>query len=464
MNLDKLLTNGWKFEESEIDLKHKFQVVYIIVVLTIVALIFAILNNFFSGIEGFIPVEIVLAVCGIIMCIALRNSKKYLGLIVNILTIEYSLFILFLLYMGNPNDMKQMWIVTYPIVLLNLQRIRVAKYWLLFFIFFVIIAPIQNIISVQYNLHQMLYITFVLIIVTMIVYFYKYTIEKSTKLILEQQEKLKAFNEELEDNVNKKTLALRELNESLEIRVQNKIEELVQKDKILTIQSKQAVMGEMISMIAHQWRQPLSTITLQISNLQFSNLLGSKVDEKNLDKTLSEISDTIIYLSNTIDDFQTYFHPDKKKDKIELHELINRAINFAMPRINESGVKLIFEKDSDIIIETYTNEFIQVVLNLLNNSIDVLVEKKIPNKKIIINISDKKDIVKIYVEDNAGGIEEAHIKQIFEPYFSTKGKNGTGLGLYMSQMIIEKQFKGLLSVQNSKYGAIFIIKIPKYLD
>jgi len=223
-------------------------------------------------------------------------------------------------------------------------------------------------------------------------------------------------------------------------------------------------MGEMISMIAHQWRQPLSTITLQISNLQFSNLLGSKVDEKNLDKTLSEISDTIIYLSNTIDDFQTYFHPDKKKDKIELHELINRAINFAMPRINESGVKLIFEKDSDIIIETYTNEFIQVVLNLLNNSIDVLVEKKIPNKKIIINISDKKDIVKIYVEDNAGGIEEAHIKQIFEPYFSTKGKNGTGLGLYMSQMIIEKQFKGLLSVQNSKYGAIFIIKIPKYLD
>ena len=184
------------------------------------------------------------------------------------------------------------------------------------------------------------------------------------------QRKLRRFNLELEKQVQEKTKELRAMNESLEQTVREKLDELIQKDKLLTIQSKQAVMGEMISMIAHQWRQPLSTITLQISNLQIQRMMGQIDDENLVNNTLSEISDTIIYLSNTIDDFQTYFHPNKKSEEIEIHQLIHKAISFVLPRIKKEKIELDMKITKNITITTYTNELIQVLLNLLNNAID----------------------------------------------------------------------------------------------
>ena len=277
------------------------------------------------------------------------------------------------------------------------------------------------------------------------------------------QRKLKNFNKELEKQVNEKTKELREINESLEATVQEKIEELIQKDEILTAQSKQAVMGEMISMIAHQWRQPLNTITLQISNIQLKEMMGEKVSTKEYQTLLENISDSVVYLANTIDDFKTYFHPNKETTTLVIKELIDKAISFIEPRMLRNKVFVEVHGDTETTVSVYVNELIQVILNILNNTIDAYEALDVEKKIIDISVKADEKRVVISIRDEAGGIAKEHIQQIFEPYFSTKGKNGTGLGLYMSKMIIEKQFNGTIRVVSKNGSTIFSIDIPKHV-
>jgi len=274
------------------------------------------------------------------------------------------------------------------------------------------------------------------------------------------QRKLKDFNKELERQVYEKTKALREVNESLEETVKEKVQELIKKDEILTSQSKQAVMGEMISMIAHQWRQPLNTITLQISNLQIRQMMGTKLDAEDMSKTLDSISETIIYLSDTVDDFQTYFTPNKSSEIVVIDELLEKVVNFVLPRISASGINLQIQKSPDLKADIYPNELTQVLLNILNNAVDAYKGVERVNKIIKVYVEVEDNELLIFVKDQACGIKQNNLKRLFEPYFSTKGKNGTGLGLYMSKMIIEKQFKGSINVESSEDGTTFVVRIP----
>jgi len=275
------------------------------------------------------------------------------------------------------------------------------------------------------------------------------------------QKKLKSFNKALEAQVGEKTRALREINDYLEETVAQKIEELISKDELLTSQSKQAVMGEMISMIAHQWRQPLNTITLNISNLQIKTMMGEQIDPAVLQKTLDEISETIIYLSETIDDFKTYFHPDKEKVEVDIEEILLKSIGFVQARAKAEQVTIEVDVITPLRCEVYQNELIQVLLNLLNNAIDAYANVDLDAKVIKLSAKEEEGMLIIAVHDNAGGIKDVHLSKLFEPYFSTKGKNGTGLGLYMSKMIIEKQFNGEIQVVSENGESTFSIVIPK---
>jgi C4-dicarboxylate-specific signal transduction histidine kinase len=277
------------------------------------------------------------------------------------------------------------------------------------------------------------------------------------------QRKLYKFKQSLQEEVEAKTQELSELNESLEKTVEEKIAELIKKDVLLTNQSKQAVMGEMISMIAHQWRQPLSAITLQISNIQLDSMLGNKVDEARKEKVLSDISEKIMYLSQTIDDFQTFFRPGREANEINAEQLFKKALNLCSAKVEHTGINIEILQSEKVLMFVYENELIQVILNLLNNAIDALENVHIKEKKIKLFAKEHEDRVSLFVQDNAFGIPEENIAKLFEPYFSTKGKNGTGLGLYMSQMIIQKQFEGEINVESSKAGTTFEIKIPKRL-
>ncbi|WP_310442494.1 HAMP domain-containing sensor histidine kinase [Sulfurimonas sp.] len=459
--LDGFFTSGLMFDDSEQDLKNRYQMVNIGILLSACGLIYGIIGNYTRGISGFIPIELTLLCMNFIMFFALRRYRHFFEFFAITMTLQYTFLFLFLIYVGEPSDLKHLWIFTYPIILLYFQKTVHAVYWLVFILFMLMIAPLQTFLETKYTMYQVTYISFVLVIVSIIIYFYQRKIDEARCIILEKQNMLRNFNKELEKQVKDKTTELIKLNESLELKVEQKLEELRSKDQILEVQSKQAVMGEMISMIAHQWRQPLSTITLQIANLQFKQLLGKDRNSEDIDEALSNISDTIVYLSDTIDDFQAYFHPNKEILGIEIHDLLQRAVNFAISRVQDRGVKISINNIADINVTTYINELIQVILNILNNAIDAHVETKTKNPSITLNVKAVGEKVLIYIEDNAGGIKSENLPHLFEPYFSTKGKNGTGLGLYMSKMIIEKQFGGEIDVVNANGGAIFIIKIPK---
>ncbi len=243
--------------------------------------------------------------------------------------------------------------------------------------------------------------------------------------------------------------------EKLKQKVEEEIEKNKIKDEHLMQQSRLAQMGEMISMIAHQWRQPLSAISAASGAMNMKARLN-KIDKETILKLTDKITQYAQHLSTTIDDFRGFFKPNKEKQKVTYTELIDGVLNIAEISLKNKNIKLVKKLNSDIVFETYSNEIKQVILNLIKNAEDALIERNVKNPVLKIITEDRK----LYVKDNAGGISEDIIDKIFDPYFSTKTKkDGTGLGLYMSKMIIEDHCGGKLSVKNGKRGAVFIIEL-----
>ncbi len=250
-------------------------------------------------------------------------------------------------------------------------------------------------------------------------------------------------------------IKIREFNNQLEKKISKAIEESRKKDELLSYQSKLATMGEMIGIIAHQWKQPLSSLSMKIQGMKYKK----KLDDQYKDLFISDNMELINFMTKTIDDFRDFYRHDKKKEDFEVAKCIHKTLNIVKPQLVESKIELNVE-GIELIINGLQSEFQHVILNLISNAKDVLIEKKIKNKKINIltKIENNKGI--ITVEDNAGGIPEEIIENVFDPYFTTKdtGK-GTGIGLYLSKTIIEDTMKGQLIVSNSKEGACFKIII-----
>ena len=226
-------------------------------------------------------------------------------------------------------------------------------------------------------------------------------------------------------------------------------------EKMLQQQHRLAQMGEMIAMIAHQWRQPLSAISAASGALEMKAKLG-KLDVKmaiDISKKIREFSN---HLSSTIDDFRNFFKSDKKKERTSFSKIVDDVLKIIVTSLESNNIKLNIIKKEDEEFESYENELKQVVLNLIKNAEDALIENGVENPAIDI-IIDKKNIV---VMDNAGGIPKDIIDRIFDPYFSTKKKkDGTGLGLYMSKIIVQDHCGGKLTVSNGKTGAVFIVSL-----
>jgi signal transduction histidine kinase len=435
MKAKDFFTSGWTFSHNERYLQSKFQMMNIAILLSSTAVLYGMILNSYQEFYSLAFFEFILFVFNIILWKMLRTSKAVYDFVSFAVTAQFSFLLILLIYVSAPSDMKHTWFFTYPIIILYFRDEKYAIPWFVFLISMILIAPFQPFFHTQYTFFELFYLSFVLSVVSIIVYFYKVKIDEAT-MIISLQEK----------------------------RLSKKVHELMQKDKMLTLQSKQAVMGEMISMIAHQWRQPLSTVTLSISNLQVKRLLGEKIDEEEIDRVLGNISDTVVYLSDTIDDFQTYFRPNRELREIKAEQIIEKVLAFIEPRLKKSNIEVSVNSAKDIELHTYVNELIQVLLNIVNNAIDELLSRSIENPTIKIDIEDRKEEIVIYICDNAGGIDPEYIDSIFEPYFSTKGKNGTGLGLYMSQMIMQKQFQRDIEVHSTQKGAIFVIRVPKKLD
>ena len=250
-----------------------------------------------------------------------------------------------------------------------------------------------------------------------------------------------------------------------DITERNKLQsEIKQKDEIMLAQSRQAAMGDMISMIAHQWRQPITAIGMGAQNLQLDIELDD-IDPKRFDTKLSKIVELTTFLSKTIDDFRDFLKPNKKPDTSMLSKILNGALAIVGKSLENNNITLKYSLQSNVEITTYSNEVIQVLINIINNAKDIMKIKEIDDGIIKLNISHDEETAKFEICDNAGGIPEDILPRIFEPYFSTKEeKGGTGLGLYMSKMIVQKHLKGIISAHNSAEGACFSITIPLMHD
>ncbi|RXJ86474.1 cache domain-containing protein [Arcobacter sp. CECT 8985] len=248
-------------------------------------------------------------------------------------------------------------------------------------------------------------------------------------------------------------------------KIYKEVEKNKKKDILLAHQSKMVAMGEMMENIAHQWRQPLSIITTSASGMQIQKQMGV-LDDETQNKSLETIILNAEHLSQTIDDFRGFLKNKNKQEKFDLQNVYEKTSKLISSKLESNNIKLSTHIE-EVIINGYENEFIQVLMNFFNNSVDAFKLNKIDvNRQINLKIYKSKDFAYFDYSDNAGGIKDEYIDKIFEPYFTTKHKyNGTGIGLYMSQQIITKHFNADIKVENikrnmKKIGVRFTIKIP----
>ncbi|MDD3294708.1 MAG: ATP-binding protein [Geobacteraceae bacterium] len=263
----------------------------------------------------------------------------------------------------------------------------------------------------------------------------------------------------MEERLRKKKERLEELNRTLEEKIRDEVAKNREKDHLLILQSRQAAMGEMIAGIAHQWRQPLTSISLLIQDLGETYVFGG-FDKEYLDDTISKTLNIIQHMSRTIDDFRGFFKRDKEKKAFNLRQNVDRAVSFVETGLRYNNVAVEVDIDDDLIVVGYPNEFSQALLNIIGNARDIFRERLTEKPVIRIEGYRKKKRTVITVTDNGGGIPREIIHRIFEPYFTTRAlENGTGLGLSMSKTIIEKHMEGKLTACNVEGGAQFHIEI-----
>jgi signal transduction histidine kinase len=215
-------------------------------------------------------------------------------------------------------------------------------------------------------------------------------------------------------------------------------------------------MGEMINNIAHQWRQPLNLIGLIIQGLPQC----SELTQEELNQEVDKIMNIILHMSQTIDDFRYFFHTGKTRDTFTANQAVTNAVTFITPSLHSKNIRISTTERQSAKIVGYSNEYSQVLLNILSNAKDVLVERQISDPCISIDIAEENGFSVVTITDNGGGISDDVLPKIFDPYFTTKEKTqGTGIGLYMSKIIIEQHMEGRLTAHNVPGGVAFRIVV-----
>ena len=294
--------------------------------------------------------------------------------------------------------------------------------------------------------------------------------ESLEKRVEERTVNLARANEELQKEIAERKLAeealavkqeqLEALNLSLEQRVTEEVEKNRQKDLILCHNARLAAMGELLGNIGHQWRQPLNTIGLLIQGCLLESKEG-KLGHEAFDACVKRCMELLSYLSNTINLFQSYFMPEEEPEEFDPFEMVERSLSLVRASYEQSGISVRVVNHGTMPMTGFGVAFSQAVLSIMNNAKDVLTERGTPEPAIEIDCSYEDGRNIITIRDNGGGIDEAIMDKIFDPYFTTKFRSqGTGIGLYMSRMIVEMNMRGRLSVRNTPAGAEFSIEVP----
>lgn len=265
--------------------------------------------------------------------------------------------------------------------------------------------------------------------------------------------------------VTEKIFLRRELltyKETLEKKVQEQLEKMNRQDDFIAQQARLASMGEMINNIAHQWRQPLNRINSNVA-VMGSIIRSDQIDRALFAKKINNIKLNTKYMSDTIEDFANYFHPDKRQTSFEIETVLNGALKLLVSRLE--GIDIQVSSEEAVTAFSFEKEYQQVLLAILNNAIDNFESKGIKRRRLEIIIKGYPTVAYLSIQDNGGGIEAKDIQHIFDPYYTTKHSDlGTGLGLYMAKMLIENSMHGHLNAKNMNGGACFEIEIAKEIN
>ncbi|MFY9075851.1 HAMP domain-containing sensor histidine kinase [Malaciobacter mytili] len=319
------------------------------------------------------------------------------------------------------------------------------------------------------KLHEDYELDEVLLLFILFGFFFIFYSIRRVKEAISVNRQLKSLNKKLEEKVEEKTKELKLINEHLEEKVKEEVSKNRQKDILLIQNSKMAAFGEMLSLIIHQWKQPLNHISLINIGIEL-RLKLDQVDNKILEEDTLAIKKQIEHMASTMEEFRNFFM-QKEKEVYSVKEAINLAISFieGIFKFNNVIINLNME-DKKYLTLGYKNELIQVLINLFNNARDIILEKNCKIKTIDLFLHSVNNDIIIEIKDYAGGVSPQIITKIFEPYFTTKSKDkGTGLGLYMCKSILEKVQatieveNSLISIDNIEYkGANFKITLKKY--
>jgi PAS domain S-box-containing protein len=256
---------------------------------------------------------------------------------------------------------------------------------------------------------------------------------------------------------------LEELNSQLASKVQGELIKNRSKDMLLIKQSRLSAMGEMVSNIAHQWRQPLNALAVTVQDAKMAYQYN-EMNKEYVDTMVHDSMRLIQQMSHTIDDFRNFFKPSGAKESFGVSDMLNKAVGIMSAGLVGHDISVQVDTVGELSIFGHKNEFGQIVINLIGNAKDVLIDRKTAAAKITITATQEGDMVVVAVCDNGGGIDEEIMDKIFDPYFTTKHQSqGTGLGLYMSKMIIEQNMGGNITAENADDGAIVTIRLPKGL-
>ncbi|WP_108062339.1 sensor histidine kinase [Poseidonibacter lekithochrous] len=263
------------------------------------------------------------------------------------------------------------------------------------------------------------------------------------------------------ESLNELKIMMNDMIDNLEDKIQKEITQRVEQEQMLIQQSKLASMGEMIGNIAHQWRQPLTQISAIHMNMKVTYDFD-KFTKEYLDNKIKEANKLTSYMSQTISDFQNFFKPQGEKECFSIENACREAFHILESSLKYHGINVEFNVLEDTDVFGYKNEYSQVILNVLSNAKDILLERKVENPNVNIEIKEGENFAIVKIKDNAGGVKDEIIDKIFEPYFTTRHKTqGTGIGLYMSKNIIERNMSGFINVSNVDNGALFTIKVAK---
>ncbi|MDD5386983.1 MAG: HAMP domain-containing sensor histidine kinase [Sulfuricurvum sp.] len=264
-------------------------------------------------------------------------------------------------------------------------------------------------------------------------------------------------NRRLDELVRRRTDELEAFNQRLQDEIEKAVEKNRTQEKILMQQAKMAEIGSMVESIAHQWRQPLNILGLSMTKLSLSCSFDKIEDTA---KTIEIVEHQIQYMSQTIDDFRNFFKQDRVQSKVNINHIIGEVEALLGPLLLRKKITLLQDIDPSITVLVYPNELKQVLINIVNNAREAIEQSKSEKKQIRITCENDSRFCTISIEDSGGGVPLPIIDKIFDPYFTTKFESqGTGIGLYMAKMIVEKHFLGKLSVYNTVRGACFEIRL-----